>query len=1689
MAAVVIIPVMAAALLAGCNGDVNFLGKGAGVPLQLEEVDPATVDIGGNDVMPITDADETGGGLTEDEYKLLPIDQETGLHPMFGGILGVAETSWSMSVVSNDLSGYNAMTDTDGDGIPNEEELFSQFSNPDVSDCPRITARIETPIIMELRVDDKNVTQNHTELISDSDVKNTISNSMENKQYAQLNLKTTPYVTRDSLAWSEKHAGSAGYSMSMSNDMSVTAPSTEVTNTFKTEMSQNMSFENDRSRSTSSEKTVFENVNYVDNLNRNGTEFKDDTVERISKNFRQSGISKSDFVIEPDAGYVRASLFLINESRNMPVRISNVKCTLSFRTPSGNCLPVKTFKLRNEDYSEFEEEVYGGEELGPYAIEISGLNTHEVKKALMNGYMPQIHVVTYDMHRVENSNYNPGVDNLKIVEETAKSRTAIIKIIGSGVREMYRVPAFEVDELENVTPGISLKKALFKIYRDRIGSGEDWDYDRDGEPLTVTEEGIRWKTGFVDDPDRPGEYKYSSNVTGNNWNMFGTCVKSWPVTELVPVMDENNNVIGSEWNTYDKHIETIDRIGSLEKYNPFSVEDNPTYNEKEPLTTEQFYKMKYWIILHNGRYFEGDINDPIWAGERYEIILFDAEDFNERFKTSAYTPLMDSTGSGISSDDEDFVDFNSVQNDYDFKMNTLWNVELQNQSEFARSVYLGRVVRGDVIRLDIGLDEFRSLFDVEKPGAEFGMFSRMNGLDGNIWNKFSYTFDDGNPLPNGKPGSFDYEVMGGTNSIILRINKAENAVYYTATFWQSGEAARVVKILPKDLDENYNYYVINSVTENTAGDPIGVISEGMYYVQVRAHGSAYNVPVSTLGMLSNNGSLVSGATTASVSVEGVASSDYPGSFSVKALGMVNSMSLMINQSSDAEYYIAEVTGPYNYGHGNGDYPDYTPPVRTFIAHGGTNVFEISKNDSRIIGGNVPLTDEEKNWEVPGVFVVAVYAVNQNCPDGNCPNAMGDPDPAMRVYAQGDPETVFIDFNRYEEQKQYSPKPQVEAFDPKDVDLEVNFNDGSGWFTLKISDMDDYSDDRFINCDYTTSFQQNRGRVTLYFTAPTGSDGLQNTQYNVFRGGAEMVDVYLRTRAQHWYQDKLWLKSSEKDSYDYEDPYGYRCLNINSDINGLPGYDPLLYWKNNANNDVTMIENFDIYSNDPRLFMSPASMKNCVAEGDFGVVAPGGKSDFFFSPMKLLTYRIKASLVDVDLSNMMGEVSHVDNPEYRVKGGYQSVYVTNIDTQYADSWKIDWIQVNNTANYGSTGYFTAEPSNSSCLLGSLLPNESYKITVTAGNSISTSTPISYVVKTLPEATAYPLIEPWNYYGYGTFMDPSAPLTNEEGNLLLNNEDFLYEEPLDSGLYDIWDTGTSGDLASGKYLRIVEGGRNISTILSPVAKSLSGIIASPPNDECWIDPVRGTFVLPRPDYWCKLENFESILNPQIYEQDPTYEIYLADGSATTSYLLATCSGQFNSGISFDSPSLTGRYLRIYPFGKSGTYLNEGTISFWYSFTGAAGRWLKIYLGSNCYIYLDANNYAINYNDTVISQATYAVVAHPVFRHIYVSWKNDSVGLSDGATIKAYTNGDLPISMTNQWNATPISVEFGSVSPVMMDNLKVWKNVVSESSGWEYNNGTGREDAFNPVYGSANGYKPVLSGSTNGVSNGVGFYCIPQ
>ena len=74
---------------------------------------------------------------------------------------------------------------------------------------------------------------------------------------------------------------------------------------------------------------------------------------------------------------------------------------------------------------------------------------------------------------------------------------------------------------------------------------------------------------------------------------------------------------------------------------------------------------------------------------------------------------------------------------------------------------------------------------------------------------------------------------------------------------------------------------------------------------------------------------------------------------------------------------------------------------------------------------------------------------------------------------------------------------------------------------------------------------------------------------------------------------------------------------------------------------------------------------------------------------------------------------------------------------------------------------------------------------------------------------------------------------------------------------------------------------------------------------------------------------------------------------------------------------------------------------------------------------------------------------------------------------------------WISFSTTVRSVNANPVI-DNIKIWNHVVSDSPDFEYNNGDGREDALHELYGPDNDYKPALDSTSD---SGVGYYYMTQ
>ncbi len=340
------------------------------------------------------------------------------------------------------------------------------------------------------------------------------------------------------------------------------------------------------------------------------------------------------------------------------------------------------------------------------------------------------------------------------------------------------------------------------------------------------------------------------------------------------------------------------------------------------------------------------------------------------------------------------------------------------------------------------------------------------------------------------------------------------------------------------------------------------------------------------------------------------------------------------------------------------------------------------------------------------------------------------------------------------------------------------------------------------------------------------------------------------------------------------------------------------------------------------------------------------------------------------------------------------------------------------------------------------------------------------------------------GYGRL------LRMENGNRL--DSVFLPGQSLDG----VFDTGTEGPFAEGKYIRIVVNGFNLMDQvrglgLTPRYVNFVDGIYSPPRNECYIDLYRGHVSLPRPIYWSRMESIENLTNAEIATYSPSIE-----GSFYTATPLKT---GFGNGIYQYIGAPHGTYSTtgiLYPCGN--TVLSTGLVSFWCGIrseqydnlhSSSAIGVIQGDVALNIYSYDGASSLIL----TVNGQSTSISISSNVMHHVYCVWDING-GLTGGKTVRVFLNGDEVLSSTVVWNAgarmqvrmvaSEMRYNHGVVTATSwIDNLQMWDHNVSENPAWLYNNSAGRETALHYMYGAPD-YRPKLTGP----NNGVGYYYLP-
>ncbi len=382
-----------------------------------------------------------------------------------------------------------------------------------------------------------------------------------------------------------------------------------------------------------------------------------------------------------------------------------------------------------------------------------------------------------------------------------------------------------------------------------------------------------------------------------------------------------------------------------------------------------------------------------------------------------------------------------------------------------------------------------------------------------------------------------------------------------------------------------------------------------------------------------------------------------------------------------------------------------------------------------------------------------------------------------------------------------------------------------------------------------------------------------------------------------------------------------------------------------------------------------------------------------------------------------------------------------------------------------------------------------------------------------------------YGSATFGDVAGA-----GHVLRDKNGFTlasYSINAGQSMSSLFDSGTSGPLASGKYVRIVVGGKNIMTgigpgniVLEPVRQDLTAIgLASPPANQCYVDPNTGRFMLPRPLYWSRLENLANISNPEIGVIDYEPESLLSgsfDAEGPVGMMFSG-NGIYCANSLVNATATKDGTRSIKPFGNHALNFSKGTVSAWVKMHTSATLILtrsdsecnarlylvdapgfKVYIDSYLHTTWGEGPVMLNYD--INGNTGYFQMPDNQNCHVYVVWDNEK-GLG-GNSLRIFVDGvnvlsssaslpdlsSLVYGLSYRAYAWTFIINSGATaeSYVYLDNLKIFNHVAVQdpssqpSPAWEYNSGAGREDALHPIYGLGSGYRPVLT-----APGGVGYF----
>jgi hypothetical protein len=378
-------------------------------------------------------------------------------------------------------------------------------------------------------------------------------------------------------------------------------------------------------------------------LNKNGWVQKNDEAAKKAQNLRKESRDENQksYKIKDNAGLVRAHFNITNESLDMPVRLSNIRCSFLLQKASGEMIPIQSFILRNDDYSIFQADIYGSETVGPYVIDLPNLNTAEIRDSIIKGYTPKIIILDYEMTHVKNSNYKTLLasphnndysgDNVKIIEERVKGRTSGIKIVAPNKRKYFRVAAFDLIDPDSgesikdennialkrkwetaISPGVSMEKGLKRIsYSGTDIKTANYVMDLSGIYLPNRQSRFHFKT-IASIDNMSNNIPLDKNVTVN------PIIDGDEITYIIKPV--------SEWSDEEIMNSQMWTIFADGKYYD-NAKDKPILSgiSNDTSNHEIFsYSLKDGTVVEVPK-IKG-IENIIWAGDHYDIVLMNVKE-------------------------------------------------------------------------------------------------------------------------------------------------------------------------------------------------------------------------------------------------------------------------------------------------------------------------------------------------------------------------------------------------------------------------------------------------------------------------------------------------------------------------------------------------------------------------------------------------------------------------------------------------------------------------------------------------------------------------------------------------------------------------------------------------------------------------------------------------------------------------------------------------------------------------------------------------------------------------------------------------------------------------------------------------------------------------------------------------------